>query len=207
MWSQIGTPIYNLIGEGMILIGERQPPPDSCCSTPPFPPRRYGLLLADPASQFRTRSPKGMGRAAENHYATMSPDEIMALPVGDIAEKDAVLFLWAVACMLLQALNTMTSWGFRYRSQQVWVKPSIGLGFWFRGQHELLLVGSRGRFRIGPASAPSSVITAPRRKHSQKPDEVHEDIQRRWPDLSKIELFARNSRPGWDAWGLEAPVA
>jgi N6-adenosine-specific RNA methylase IME4 len=101
----------------------------------------------------------------------------------------------------------LRTWGFDYVTNMAWVKESIGLGYWFRNQHELLLLGRRGDIPAPLAhTLPPSVIHAPRREHSRKPDEAYQLIERIYPDLPKIELFARDARPGWSAWGNQAPV-
>jgi len=100
----------------------------------------------------------------------------------------------------------MRAWGFRPKTNFVWVKPSIGLGNWVRNRHELLLVGVRGAFvPPPPARRPDSVIEAKRRRHSQKPDCVYELIEAMYPDAKRLELFARGTRQGWSAWGNEVP--
>jgi N6-adenosine-specific RNA methylase IME4 len=110
--------------------------------------------------------------------------------------------LWSVAPNLPEALQVMDSWGFEYATSMVWVKHAIGTGYWVRNRHELLLIGTRGDMpHPSPSARPDSVIEAPRREHSRKPDEAYELIERMFPSLPKIELFARQARPGWDAWG------
>jgi N6-adenosine-specific RNA methylase IME4 len=105
---------------------------------------------------------------------------------------------------LTDALNIMTAWGFEYATSAVWVKDRLGMGVYVRQQHELLLIGKRGLGIVPhPSTLSSSVIAAPRREHSRKPDEVYDLIERMYPELPKIELFARTVRPGWDAWGNE----
>ena len=100
------------------------------------------------------------------------------------------------------------AWGFEYVSNLVWVKDKIGLGYWVRNQHELLIIGRRGDMPTpSPANRPPSVINAPRREHSRKPDEAYEVIERMYPELPKIELFARGRREGWAAWGNQAEAA
>ena len=106
--------------------------------------------------------------------------------------------------MLLDALNIMQAWGFQYVTHAVWDKEIIGLGTYLRHQHENLLIGYRGD-HIARATLSSSVIRAPRRQHSRKPDKAYEIIERMYPTLPKIELFARNARDGWAAWGNQAP--
>jgi N6-adenosine-specific RNA methylase IME4 len=109
--------------------------------------------------------------------------------------------------MLPQALEVMAAWGFTYKSQFVWVKPAIKLGFWVRTRHELLLIGTRGEV---PAPAPGlnfpSVIEAKGREHSRKPDEFYTILESYFPTVPKIELFARAETPraGWEHWGAEA---
>ncbi len=141
-------------------------------------------------------------RGPRNHYPTMSTEKIMALPVKDIVTKDAVLFMWCPNAMFEAALKVIKAWGFRYVSQMVWVKDKIGLGVFFRTKHETLIFAMKGRVPAPPPKdRPPSVLFAPRRKHSQKPDEVYEMIEKMYPELPKIELFARNAALGWDAWG------
>lgn len=173
-----------------------------------LPTKKYGVIYADPEWRFEVYSrDTGMDRAADNHYPTTATDAICQRPVGDIASDDCALFLWATAPMMPDALRVMTAWGFEYKSQCVWVKDRIGTGYWFRNQHELLLVGTRGKV---PAPAMGtqwpSVIEAPVGKHSAKPDRFYELIEGYFPNLPKIELNARRAREGWDAWGNEAPA-
>lgn len=178
-----------------------------------LPDKRYGVILADPEWRFEvyTRD-TGMDRAADNHYPTSGTDAICARPVGDIAAKDCVLFLWATAPMMPDALKVMAAWGFDYKSQCVWLKirpsgePFLGTGYWFRNSHELLMVGTKGSV---PAPAMGtqepSVIEAPIGAHSAKPEVFLEMIEAYFPTLPKIELNRRGPpRIGWDAWGNES---
>ena len=141
----------------------------------------------------------------------MSIKDICNLPIRNITDKNAVLFLWATAPKLEQALEVMKSWGFTYKTNLVWDKEIIGLGFWFRGQHELLLIGVKGSF-TPPISSNriSSVYREKRTFHSKKPDFIRDYISKNYPDKVKIELFARERRDlfgsnlvGWDVWGNE----
>lgn len=179
-----------------------------------LPDQKFGVILADPEWKFEPYSPEtGMDRAADNHYPTSDLEVIKARPVQSIAADDCVLFLWATAPMMPQALEVMAAWGFAYKAQAVWVKQRAGdgrgTGYWFLGEHELLLVGTRGKI---PAPAMGtqvrSVIEAPVGDHSEKPVVVHEIIEAYFPNLPKIELNRRGlPRPGWSAWGAEAVEA
>lgn len=172
-----------------------------------LPERRYGVILADPEWRFEAWSREsGMDRAADNHYPTSPLAAIKARGVEEIAADDAVLLLWATVPMLPHALEVMLAWGFAYKSHFVWLKDRPGTGFWNRNQHELLLVGTRGNV---PAPAMGtqfrSALAYPVGEHSEKPPFAHELAESYFPSLPKIELNARRGRPGWDAWGLEAP--
>ncbi len=168
----------------------------------PFPNKKFGIIYSDPPWKYDF-SLDNHDRV-ENHYPTMDLDEIKSIPVSSISEDNCVLFLWATAPKLKEAIEVMTSWGFEYRTHAIWDKAWIGMGYWFRNRHELLLVGVRGKF-----SPPEKQLRVPsvykekRRKHSQKPDYFRDMISRSFPSVNKIELFAREKVPGWDAWGNE----
>jgi N6-adenosine-specific RNA methylase IME4 len=138
----------------------------------------------------------------------MTLDEICALPVSHLATDAAVLFLWTTSVHLQESFQVLAAWGFEYKTNVVWVKDKFGLGSFIRGQHEHLLIAIKGDIPCPlPENRPPSLITAPRREHSRKPDEAYEIIERMYPTLSKIELFARQTRPGWAAWGNEVGTA
>jgi N6-adenosine-specific RNA methylase IME4 len=116
-----------------------------------------------------------------------------------------VLFLWATAPKLIEALEVMRAWGFSYRTNAVWDKEKIGMGYWFRGQHELLLVGVKGNYPPPITEARfSSVIRTERTDHSSKPDCVYEMIEAICPNSRYIELFSRKKRQGWESWGNQS---
>jgi N6-adenosine-specific RNA methylase IME4/ParB-like chromosome segregation protein Spo0J len=182
----------------------------SCNQNTPFPSdRRCAVVYADPPWHFEVYNEEsGIERAAGNHYPTMEMAEICALPVADIATDDAILFMWTTAPHLQQSFQVLAAWGFEYKSNAVWVKDKLGLGYYVRNRHELLLIATRGDFPCPqPANRPPSVIQAPRREHSRKPDEAYALIEAMYPELPKIELFARQTRPGWAAWGNELACA
>lgn len=173
-----------------------------------LPDQKFGVILADPEWRFEPYSREtGMDRAADNHYPTSASHVIADRPVEQIAADDCVLFLWATVPMLPEALCVMAAWGFEYKSHCIWAKDRIGTGYWFRNQHELLLVGTKGSV---PAPAMgtqiASLVDAPVGRHSEKPGIFYDLIEGYFPTLSKIELNARTARPGWEAWGYEAPA-
>jgi N6-adenosine-specific RNA methylase IME4 len=178
-------------------------------NNPPLPiDRKYPIIYADPPWCFKVHSEAtGSSRAASKHYSVMDLADICSLPVSDLAEPAAVLFLWTTAPFLEKAFDVLAAWGFKYSSNLVWTKDKCGTGYWCRSQHEHLLICRRGNFPAPkPSDRPLSVLHAPRQEHSRKPDEVYEIIERAYPELPKIELFARHARPGWRRWGNEAPA-
>lgn len=171
-----------------------------------LPDRKYGVICADPEWRFETYGPGGMDRSADNHYPTSATAVIAARPVGDLAADDCVLFLWATVPMLPEALAVMAAWGFAYKSHWVWDKVSEGTGYWNRNKHELLLVGTRGgAIAPAPGTQRPSIMVERATAHSTKPEWAYAMIEEFYPNLAKIELNARVLRPGWDAWGYEAP--
>ena len=167
-----------------------------------MPTATYAVIYADPPWQHDlVYNPH---KAVP--YPTMTVEEICAFPVP--AGPDAVLFCWATAPLLREALTVIDAWGFDYRTHLVWVKNGIGQGYYFRGKHELLLLARRGEVPIPTTGArPPSVLEAKRGRHSEKPQAVYALIESMFPDLPRIELWARKPHPGWAAFGneIEAP--
>lgn len=164
----------------------------------------YDIMVADPPWHFASNSREKPGRNALRHYPCMSDAEIAALPIPDMLKEDALLFLWTTAPMLDRSMKIAAKWGLRYVSQMVWVKDRIGTGFWVRNRHEIVLIYKRGRFPCPrPAPFEDSVITGQQREHSRKPDSLQDMIDAVWPGHAKIEMFARQTRLGWDNFGNE----
>lgn len=162
----------------------------------------FEVVYVDPPWRYEHAEPT---RQIENHYPTMSLDELKAmrddLPVGDAA----VMFMWATSPKLAESIDLLAAWGFDYRTCLVWVKDRIGMGYYARQRHELLLVGRRGNMPVPDAEdRPDSVITAPRGQHSEKPEVVYALLERMYPGRRYVELFARSSRDRWAAWGNQA---
>lgn len=138
------------------------------------------------------------------HYPCMRLEAIEAMPVSQIAARQALLLMWTTVPFLMLSDRVVRAWGFRYKSSVVWTKEGIGTGHWARNRHEVLLICTRGGFPCPkPALFPESVIVAPRREHSRKPDAVHGIVDARLGHLRRLEMFARASRPGWTTWGNE----
>jgi len=140
-------------------------------------------------------------------YGRMRPKDLRYMDVAGIAADDCALFLWATSPMLPTALGVMRAWGFDYRTVAfTWIKtnkdgtPKMGMGHWTRQNAEFCLLGIKGRPKRISQSV-HSVIMAPTREHSRKPDEARDRIVKLFGDVPRIELFARQRFPGWDAWG------
>lgn len=172
---------------------------------------RFSCIYADPPWQYKVYSKKGQGRSAENHYRTMSKEDIYSLPIESIAEKDCILFLWVTFPCLLEGLEAINRWGFKYKTLGFcWVKRCKkqthkwfwGLGFWTRANPEICIIATRGNpKRISKGI--HSVIDTPIEEHSKKPDIVRQKIVELIGDVSRIELFAREEYPGWMCLGNE----
>src|SRR5690606_27591889 len=137
-------------------------------------------------------------------YPTMTVEEICELDIASITAPDCVLFLWATSPKLTEAFRVLDAWGFKYKTCAIWDKQKIGMGYYFRQQHELLLVATVGSPAAPPPEARlPSVISAPRGEHSAKPPAVYDAIERMYPPSkrSHIELFCREPRENWKAWG------
>jgi N6-adenosine-specific RNA methylase IME4 len=169
----------------------------------------FGFVMADPPWRFLTFSQKGKEKkSAELHYPTMTLDEIKALDVSGICDKDAFLWLWATRPMRRQAHMVMDAWGFKYVTEGAWVKTAkngrlaFGTGYVLRDAHEPFIIAKRGKPKINSRSI-RSVIMAPRREHSRKPEEAYEAASALAGDVAKADLFSRQTRPGWVSWGDE----
>lgn len=183
---------------------------------------RYGAILADPPWRFKTYNEKGREKCpdwrtfkgAPVHYDTMPTDDICALPVQEWAANDCALFLWFSWPMLADAMRVIDAWGFTYKTCGFcWVKGAalplfpddikdqMGCGYWTRANSEVALLATRGKPKRLNADV-RQVIIDKRREHSRKPDEIYSRIER-LVDGPYLEMFARQRRPGWDAWGNE----
>lgn len=182
--------------------------------TSALPSGPFGCILADPPWGFRTHSGTDVTphRTEIDHYSTMTHADLLALPVAPVAARDCALFLWVVDSHLEMALELGRTWGFTYKTRAFsWLKmkadfsaPRIGMGYWTRKESEFCLLFTRGR----PPRLDKGVrevmfgdtVAAQRREHSRKPDEQYDRIER-LVGGPYLELFARQQRIGWQAWG------
>jgi len=174
--------------------------------------KKYNIIYADPPWRYNDRKCNG---ACEN---TMKIEEICNLPIKDIAADNCVLFLWTTYPMLQEAIQVINAWGFKYKTIGFqWIKLNknvenvlflqernlfFGLGRWTRGNTEPCLIAVKGKPKRIKNNV-SQIILEPISKHSKKPDIVRKKIVELIGDLPRIELFARNTSPGWDVWGNE----
>lgn len=169
-----------------------------------LPKKKYQIIYADPpwkydfARQIKNRPNRK--QIVETHYPTMDLNEIKKLCIP--ADKNCVLFLWVTSPKLAEGLEVLKAWGFEYITSLIWDKINKGMGYWTRCQHEFILIGRKGKVSP-PRLQISSIIKVKRFGHSKKPLEVYDIIEKMFPNNSKIELFARNKREGWDSWGNE----
>ncbi|MGF1659796.1 MAG: MT-A70 family methyltransferase [Rubrimonas sp.] len=175
--------------------------------------KRFRTILADPPWRFVNRT----GKMAPEHrrlnrYLTLSADEIAMLPVGEVLDAPAHLYLWTPNALLPEALSVMSAWGFEYKTNIVWRKirkdggsDGRGVGFYFRNVTEMILFGVRGKNARTLAAGRRQVnyLESRKREHSRKPDEQYELIEA-CSGGPYLELFARGTRPGWTYWGNQA---
>lgn len=172
--------------------------------------KKYNIIYADPPWSYSYMDSMHGGRGNKQYYKCMRCVDIFEFPVEKISADDCVLFLWATFPMLPEALHTIKSWGFLYKTVAfVWVKLNKkshswfwGMGWWTRSNPELCLLGTKGNLKRKSAKV-HSIICSSIETHSKKPDEARSKIVELCGDLPRIELFARQKSLGWDVWGDE----
>ena len=170
---------------------------------------KHGVILADPPWKYSGFILNPV-LEPEYHYETMTHKELkeMGKEVQKVCSENCVLFLWATPAKLEEALDLIKVWGFTYKTSLVWEKTRGMLGAWAYNKHEFILIGTKGA--MAPMNPLSSSVLKWKRtdhgtKHSGKPDDLYEQIEQWFPSLSKLELFARNRREGWNAFGNQLP--
>ena len=182
-----------------------------------LPNQRFDIILLDPPWKYARRSNRktkfGLGSSQED---MLSVKEMLSLPVANIAKPEALLFMWTTMPMLHDALTIMEAWGFEYKTTAfTWIKvnkldrkPTFGIGYYTKSNAELCLLGGRGEHAIKPRNNDvSSVILSPPIEFSHKPEEVYQRIDRMYPDLQKVELFAKTPHkvPNWSQMKYSNP--
>lgn len=177
--------------------------------------RRYATIVIDPPWRYTVNNPGAPEKrchSAEDHYLTLYQHEIAALPVAELAARNAHLYMWVTNPVLTEqrlrgpsAVDIVRYWGFEPKTLLTWVKSEkgSGLGFYWRGDTEHVIFAVRGSLPIEPAHRISNVFRASRGRHSQKP-EIFLDLVETVSPPPRLEMFARRNRLGWDTWGNEA---
>ena len=175
--------------------------------------QKFKTVLADPPWQFQNRT----GKMAPEHkrlkrYETMKLDEICSLPVADMLDTTAHLYLWVPNALMPEGIEVLKAWGFAYKTNLIWYKvrkdggpDGRGVGFYFRNVTEMILFGVKGANArtLQPGRSQVNIIRSMKQEHSRKPDELYELIERCSPG-PYLEMFARGVRPGWTSWGDQA---
>lgn len=163
--------------------------------------KKYNVIYADPPWSYTNKNTGGsMKSGALNKYPVMPVGDIMSMRIP--SDKNAVLYLWATVPLMPDAFKVMEAWGFKYKTMITWRKiMSLGMGYWYRGTTEHLLVGIKGKVKSFRMQE-SNFIQTKVGKHSQKPIEFRQLIERSTPHMvNKLEMFARNESEGWDVFG------
>lgn len=168
----------------------------------------YQILYADPCWDYAGRNQhntKEKNKSVDDHYNTMTIDELKKLNVPSITDKNALLFMWSSSPHLPQAIELMTAWGFEYKTIAfVWDKQKVNPGYYTMSQVEICLVGKKGNIPSPRGTRNErQFLSEMRGRHSQKPSEVRDRIVKMFPEQKKVELFAREKVDGWDCWGNE----
>lgn len=158
---------------------------------------KFGTIYADPPWRYQNQ---GTRASTDNHYAgDMSVEEICAMPIADLTAEKAHLHLWTTNAFLFECKAIMDAWGFEFKSTYVWVKPSFGIGNYWRNSHELMLLGVKGG-QTAISKSEKSWIECKRGAHSAKPEATRHSIERLSPG-PYLELFGRSPRNGWTVFG------
>lgn len=159
----------------------------------------YHVLVVDPPWQYEKRAEDATHRG-RCLYPTMTIQEIMDMEIP--AEENAILWLWTTNAFLHEAYHIIEGWDFTPKTVLTWVKDRMGTGDWLRGKTEHCILAIRGKPVID-LSNQTTVLNAPLREHSRKPDEFYDMVNNLCPGR-KIDIFSREAREGWDQWGCES---
>ena len=171
--------------------------------------KKYDIIYADPAWQYdsgRSLAKKSLLDGVSNkHYGTMKIDDLKKLPIEKIASDNALCFMWLVSPKVDLGIQVMESWGFKYVTIAfIWHKQRTNPGYYTMSECEICVVGKKGKIPTPRGSRNQrQFLSELRTKHSKKPNEIRNRIDRMFPEQNKVELFARQNYEGWDAWGNE----
>lgn len=164
---------------------------------------KYKVIYADPAWSYGDKQNTKLLGGALKHYPTMKLQEICDLPVKNITQDNAVLFLWVTSPLLEDSFKVIKAWGFKYKTSFIWDKIKHNMGHYNSVRHEILLVCTKGSCTPTVKKLFDSVVSEERTVHSRKPKTFIDIIDTIYPDGNRIELFAREQTPNWDYWGNE----
>jgi len=164
--------------------------------------KQFKVIYADPPWKYSNQATRA---STDNHYKTMSVEEICALPIEQLADAECHLHLWTTNAFLRESFRVIEAWGFEYKSCFVWVKPKMGIGNYWRVSHEFLMLGVRGSLSFLDHSK-MSWAEMPRDQHSKKPFAIRKTIEVVSP-TPRLELFAREISEGWTCWPSMATFA
>lgn len=170
-------------------------------------PHSFDFIMADPPWSYENWSAGGEHKNASAKYKCQSIDWIKQLPVLDLASPNSLLWLWGTNPLLREAIDTVEAWGFEFKTAGTWLKTTkhgkvaFGTGYILRSANEPFLIGTRGN----PVTARNvrSAVLGLARAHSQKPEEAYREAEKLMPKATRLELFSRTNRPGWQVWGDE----
>jgi N6-adenosine-specific RNA methylase IME4 len=170
---------------------------------PPLPTGPFDVVVVDPPWQFYKR-PQDATKRENITYATMTLDEMCALPVASLAAEHALLWLWTTNAHLPDAFAIVAAWGFVYKTLLTWDKVRLGMGDWLRGQTEHCLLCVRGKASVLLTNE-TTLLREASTRHSQKPEAFYVLVEQLCPG-AKVELFGRRRREGWTIWGNVDPL-
>lgn len=157
----------------------------------------FGTIYADPPWSYDNQ---GTRASTDNHYGTMTIDDLTKLPVVELAAPQSHLWLWTTNAFLFECPKIFAAWGFEFKSSYVWAKPTIGIGNYLRNSHEFLLLAVRGGLTAAARNV-RSWDEFPRTEHSAKPEKIRTAVVEKISPGPRLELFGRRVAPGWVVWG------
>lgn len=187
-------------GEKTITQARREIVKATAPMPPPFPTGKYRVIYADPPWSYGNTQPD-YHPEQRDHYPVMSLAEICDLPVGQLTEDNAVLFLWVTSPILRESFDVIRAWGFQYKASFVWDKVKHNMGHYNSVRHEFLLIAVKGSCQPDVAKLYDSVQSIERTTHSRKPPEFRQIIDSLYPHGKRLELFATEAIEGWETYG------